>query len=165
MNLVCCNCDKIFSSKSSLWGHSRHCKKRSNEEQYVHIYETNKKESNEEIIFDENIIVDNYQEDIESSLENKVFTKYYKFQKNFLRNYDFNNAYHVKLSNGSYEIGDKYIYLILLKYVVNTHGLSDNAADELIKCIKLMSKLNGKEIALPSKFERILKILLDPIRY
>ena len=169
MTFKCQYCQNEFPSQASLWGHSGFCRHVTKmEKNNLHEdNETNLNNNLEDIIFEDNDNAYDYTNDLGENDEHyrpNIDKKYYTFQLNFFKQNEFNNACHVKTSSGLFEIGNKYIYLKLLEYVVNTHGISDKSADDLIQCIKIMSMLNGKEIPLPSLFQRIIKILLDPIR-
>jgi hypothetical protein len=175
MSYECTICLKTYPSYPSFWGHKRYCKNTIEKINTVQIL-TIKQNSNTEfpIDLDSNqydidfpVDLQSNQYNIESNQnENKnivIETKYYEYQKKFFKHLELQKGNHVKLINGKYGQGNKLIYLKILEYIVNCHGISDSSANELIKCIKEVSLLNGKEIPLPAKFERIVKTLLDPI--
>jgi len=188
---VCLQCSKKFSSKFSLWGHKSKCRKSSVFklvtllEKLVKVdEEAEETKATEATEASDEEAVETEQDEFTGELADEftdipspttsldaveprrytVDKSFYQFQKGFFRKVDLSTSHPVKLVSGNYMAGNKRTYLRLLEYVVNAHGVSDRSANELIRCIKSISVDNGKEIPLPSRFERITSILLDPIK-
>jgi hypothetical protein len=157
MSFNCSKCFKTFTSKYSFWGHKNKCKFIDKEKKTLNInFET---ELQIELDEYQNINEQNDRGDVEFEVENK----YYHYQKNFFKDIDLGKSNHVKTLSGLYTKGDKIIYLKLLDYIVNCHGISDSDANNLLLCIKELSSINGKEIPLPAKFQTLVDVLLEPI--
>jgi len=168
MKYKCNNCSGIFISSSSLWGHQNKCKGRVFEQFEEDIQNFDFEEPSIEDSIGEQAFFD--EEQCSTISDNGSNGKGYtvnedllKYQKNFFRKVDISSAHPVKLTTGEYKSGNKVVYIKLLEYIVNSHGVSDSSASELMACIQSMSKGNGKEIPLPKRFSRLAGILLDPI--
>jgi hypothetical protein len=170
MSYNCSKCYKTFSSKCSFWGHNNRCKSIDNE----NFFFDNSEDINEANlnIFEENnhYELQNESDDNQDIEHNnrgdfgfEVETKYYEYQKKFFKKLDLGASNHVKTLSGVYAKGDKEIYIKLLDYIVNCHGISDSDANELLLCIKEISRKNGNEIPLPAKYQTLVDVLLKPI--
>lgn len=96
-----------------------------------------------------------------------VCTEFLKKQNLRLSKWGFDhiNIGPCSLLSGERKTGNKRVYFLLAKFVTQTYGLSAEDATELIKVIKIISDLNGKEIPIPAKFNTLKERLLSPLNY
>jgi len=166
MKYKCKNCSGIFISQSSLWGHQNKCK----EGEFKPLEEDIQELTIEEPSIEEGIVEQVVFEEQKSTISDNgsdgegytICDDFFNYQKGFFRRLDLSSAHPVKLTTGEYKSGSKAVYLKLLQYIVNSHGISDSSASELMGCIQSMSKGSGKEVPLPKRFDRLAGILLDP---
>jgi len=61
----------------------------------------------------------------------------------------------VKESSGYFVTGNRRIYNTIMKYTAKRHQLSEQDNTDLMCMIKRISRMNGKEIPLPSRYEML----------
>jgi hypothetical protein len=61
----------------------------------------------------------------------------------------------VKESSGYFVTGNRRIYNTIMKYTAKRHQLSEQDNTDMMCMIKRISRMNGKEIPLPSRYEML----------
>ena len=159
----CPICFLQFSSNSSYYGHKNTCGTRKEFKGVVlnSFSSSNANDDNEvnfEDDFELNIEDDNYfnseVNDDDSSSANFVEPKYKFFQDVLLDSLQEQrkDMPSVKKSDGVYAHGNRRIYNRLIKYTAPRTQLSEDDNTELITMIKAISRINGTEIPLPSRY-------------
>ena len=94
---------------------------------------------------------DYFEEPVEEVIidDSKVEGKYKVFQDAILASMIQMPA--VKLTDGTYVQGNRRIYNKIVKYTSKRTHLSEDDNTELIKMVKIISRINEAEIALPSR--------------
>ena len=157
MNIFeCPNCGVRFEGEYSFWGHRNKCG-RPNE--FVRI-RLNSISSAFPHMNKPSNVCDDYEDDdcdyFEEPVEevvSKVEGKYKLFQDAILcsRIQMTKSMPAVKLTDGTYVQGNRRIYNNIVKYTSKRTHLSEDDNTELIKMVKIISRINEAEIALPSR--------------
>jgi len=159
----CPNCGVRFEGEYSFWGHTNKCG-RPNEFQRIRLNSISlaflqmDKPSNicdELDDYDEKGDCDYFEEPVEEVIidDIKVEGKYEVFQDAILASMIqmTKSMPAVKLTDGTYVQGNRRIYNKLVKYTSKRTHLSEDDNTELIKMVKVISRINEAEIALPSR--------------
>ena len=158
MSETCGNCGQVFLKSFTYWGHLNFCGKTktfqkvgfSKKPSYKpaaiitngNMYEA----SPEDYVHESSPIVDVLIDEAVLLFQQAVLLTLQEKEKEMPK---------VKESSGNFVTGNRRIYNTIMKYTAKRHQLSEQDNTDMMCMIKRISRMNGKEIPLPSRYEML----------
>ena len=162
MSETCANCGQVFLKSFTYWGHLNFCGKTktfkkvgfSKRPSYKpaaiitngNIYEASPEDACENYVHESSPIVDVPIDEAVLLFQQAVLLTLQEKEKEMPK---------VKESSGNFVTANRRIYNTIMKYTANRHQLSEQDNTDMMCMIKRISRMNGKEIPLPSRYEMI----------